>query len=96
MKKIALFLIVFLLPTLFIADNTVNTRLVFSDDPRAGIIHVLCIEDYKFAIYQNSRVVRIDDSYAGESQSSSMVQILNDRGRGIKCRVLLQSPADPV
>ena len=85
MKKIALFLIVFLLPTLFIADNTVNTRLVFSDDPRAGIIHVLCIEDYKFAIYQNSRVVRIEDSYAGESQSSSMVQILNDRGRGIKC-----------
>ena len=85
MKKITLFLTILFTSSFFLADDTVTTRLVFGDDPRAGIIHVLCIEDYKFAIYQNSRVVRTGDDYLGESQSSSMVQILDDRGRGIKC-----------
>ena len=85
MKKITLFLTILFTSGFFLADDTVTTRLVFGDDPRAGIIHVLCIEDYKFAIYQNSRVVRTAEGYAGESQSSSMTQILDDRGRGIKC-----------
>tara|TARA_Y100000588_G_C13714313_1_gene694395 strand:+ start:151 stop:414 length:264 start_codon:yes stop_codon:yes gene_type:complete len=85
MKKITLFLTILFTSGFFLADDTVDTRLVFGDDPRAGIIHVLCIEDYKFAIYQNSRVVRTGEDYLGESQSSSMVQILDDRGRGIKC-----------
>ena len=85
MKKITLFLTILFTSGFFLADDTVTTRLVFGYDPRAGIIHVLCIEDYKFAIYQNSRVVRTGEDYLGESQSSSMVQILDDRGRGIKC-----------
>jgi len=86
MKKITLFLTILFTSGFFLADDTVTTRLVFGDDPRAGIIHVLCIEDYKFAIYQNSRVVRSsEENYLGESQTSSMVQILDDRGRGIKC-----------
>ncbi|SVB12849.1 uncharacterized protein METZ01_LOCUS165703 [marine metagenome] len=85
MKKIFFILSVFLTSILVAEDNTVVTRMVVGDDPRAGIIHVLCIEDYKFAIYQNSRVVRTAEGYAGESQSSSMTQILDDRGRGIKC-----------
>ena len=85
MKKIFFILSVFLTSILVAEDTTVVTRMVIGDDPRAGIIHVLCIEDYKFAIYQNSRVVRTDEGYAGESQSSSMTQILDDRGRGIKC-----------
>ena len=85
MKKITLFLTILFTSGFFLADETFTTRLVFGDDPKAGIIHVLCIEDYKFAIYQNSRVVRTGDDYLGESQSSSMVQILDDRGRGIKC-----------
>jgi len=86
MKKITLFLTILFTSGFFLADETVTTRLVFGDDPKAGIIHVLCVEDYKFAIYQNSRVVRTrTDDYLGESQSSSMVQILDDRGRGIKC-----------
>ena len=85
MKKIFFILSVFLTSILVAEDSTVVTRLVVGDDPRAGIIHVLCIEDYKFAIYQNSRVVRTAEGYAGESQSSSITQILDDRGRGIKC-----------
>ncbi len=85
MKKIFFILSVFLTSILVAEDNTVVTRMVVGDDPRAGIIHVLCIEEYKFAIYQNSRVVRTAEGYAGESQSSSMTQILDDRGRGIKC-----------
>ncbi len=85
MKKIFFIISVFLTSILVAEDNTVVTRMVVGDDPRAGIIHVLCIEDYKFAIYQNSRVVRTAEGYAGESQSSSMTQILDDRGRGIKC-----------
>ena len=70
----------------FAEDQTITTRLIIADDPRSGVIHTLCIEGFKFAIYRNQRtVVRSDQGYAGESQSSSMVQILNDRGNGIKC-----------
>ena len=58
MKKIFFILSVFITSILVAEDNTVVTRMVVGDDPRAGVIHVLCIEDYKFAIYQNSRVVR--------------------------------------
>ena len=50
MKKITLFLTILFTSGFFLADDTVTTRLVFGDDPRAGIIHVLCIEDYKFEI----------------------------------------------
>ena len=84
MKKIILILS-FLLSVSLYADDTVSTRMVVADDPRAGIIYMLCIEDYKFAIYLNSRVVSNTEGYIGESQSSSLTQILDDRGRGIKC-----------
>ena len=84
MKKIILILS-FLLSVSLYADDTVSTRMVVADDPRAGIIYMLCIEDYKFTIYLNSRVVSNTEGYVGESQSSSLTQILDDRGRGIKC-----------
>ena len=67
-------------------DTEITTRLIIADDPRSGVIHSLCIEGYKFAIYRNQRTVTTSTKgYAGESQSSSMVQILNERGGGIKC-----------
>ena len=84
MKKIILILS-FLLSVSLYADDTVSTRMVVADDPRAGIIYMLCIEDYKFVIYLNSSVGTNSEGYLGESRSSGLAQIMDDRGRGIKC-----------
>ena len=84
MKKL-IFISSILLSSFIYTDEPVETFMVVGNDPTAGVIHILCIAEYKFAIYQNSRIVRTAEGYAGESQSSSMTQILDDRGRGIKC-----------
>ena len=85
MKRFIFFLVIFFSFPVFSDETTVTSRLVLGDDPRSGLIHTLCIEGYKFAIYRNHRTVTTREGYAGESQSSSMTQILDDRGRGIKC-----------
>ena len=86
MKKIISFLILMYSVFIFADETEVTTRLIIEGDPRSGVIHTLCIEGYKFAIYRNQRTVTTTlKGYAGESQSSSMVQIINDRGNGIKC-----------
>ncbi len=86
MKKILSFFILFSSVFIFADETEVTTRLIIDGDPRSGVVHVFCIEGYKFALYRNQRTVTTNlKGYAGESQSSSMVQIINDRGNGIKC-----------
>ena len=87
MKKFLILCMLFFGVTVLYADDSiVTTRLIIADDPRSGVIHTLCIHGYVFAIYRNQRTVTTSTrGYAGESQSSSMVQIINDRGNGIKC-----------
>ena len=69
------------------AEPDIETwRLVSEGDPALGIIHSVCIEGYKFAIYRSRVTSRSQDgTYLGESQSGSLSQIINDKGRGIKC-----------
>lgn len=87
MKKFLILCMLFFGVTVLYADDSiVTTRLIIADDPRSGVIHTLCVHGYIFAIYRNQRTVTTSTrGYAGESQSSSMVQIINDRGNGIKC-----------
>mgnify|MGYP001151806058 CR=1 FL=1 len=87
MKKFLILCMLFFGVTVLYADDSiVTTRLIIADDPKSGVIHTLCIHGYVFAIYRNQRTVTTSTrGYAGESQSSSMVQIINDRGNGIKC-----------
>ena len=76
-------------------ESTVTISPLIDSDPKAGVIYTLCIEGYKFAIFRNhQRISSINNddtqpvrTYLGESQSSSMVQIINDRGHGIKCPI---------
>ena len=85
MKNIIILLGLFLSSLIFADEDKVTTRLVIGGDPSAGVLHTMCVEGYKFALYRNLRTVTNAEGYAGESQSSSLVQIIDDRGRGIKC-----------
>tara|TARA_B100000029_G_scaffold514459_1_gene617397 strand:- start:660 stop:935 length:276 start_codon:yes stop_codon:yes gene_type:complete len=85
-KLLTLTFVCFSLSAMALEENTVTTKLVLGDDPRSGVIHSLCVEGFVFAIYRNQRTVTSQGTYAGESQSSSMVQVLNERGYGIKCQ----------
>jgi len=63
-------------------------RLVLEGDPAAGVIHIVCLEGYKFAVYRNRVLNRDKDGlYLGESQSGGLSQIINDKGRGLKCSI---------
>jgi len=89
MKRFLILLMLFFGMTGLYAEDSnsiVTTRLIIADDPKSGVIHTLCVHGYVFAIYRNQRTVTTSTrGYAGESQSSSMVQVINDRGNGIKC-----------
>ena len=85
MKKFIGILCLFFSTAMFSNSDEVTTRYVLGDDPSAGVIYTLCIENYKFALYRNIRTVRNAEGYAGESQSSSLSQIIDSRGKGLKC-----------
>lgn len=90
MKKFLLLLGILFSLSIYAEDEmTVTNSLLWPDNPRMGSIFTLCIEGYKFAIFSNIRTISSQNEgvyrYSGGDQSSSMVQIINDEGNGIKC-----------
>lgn len=90
MKKFLLLMSIIFSLSIYAEDEmTVTNSLLWPDNPRMGSIYTLCIEGYKFAIFSNVRTVESVNRgvlrYSGGDQSSSMVQIINDEGNGIKC-----------